>query len=165
MTETKHVGKATQPSGKRTTGTSRVAPAFSPEERAAAKTRAEELRAEARRSPRASEAEREGEVLAAIAGMPPADRAMAERLHAFIKASAPALAPRTWYGMPAYAKDGNTVCFFQPAYKFKTRYGELGFSDKANLDDGEMWPTRYALMKWTAASEARIRALLKRAVG
>jgi len=102
-------------------------------------------------------------VLAKIAEMPEADRAMAERLHAIIKASAPALAPRTWYGMPAYSKDGNVVCFFQSAQKFKTRYATLGFSDQANLDDGTMWPTYFALTKLTADDETRIGALVKKA--
>ena len=102
-------------------------------------------------------------MLAKIAEMPEPDRAMAERLHAIIKASAPALAPRTWYGMPAYAKDGNIVCHFQPAQKFKTRYATLGFSDKANLDEGTMWPNAFALTKLTADDEARIGALVKKA--
>ena len=104
-------------------------------------------------------------MLAKIAEMPEPDRVMAERLHAIIKASAPALAPRTWYGMPAYAKDGKVVCFFQSAQKFKTRYATLGFSDKANLDDGAMWPTAFALTELTAAEEAKIRALVKKAAG
>jgi uncharacterized protein YdhG (YjbR/CyaY superfamily) len=104
-------------------------------------------------------------VLEKIAEMPEPDRVMAERLHAVIKASAPALSPRLWYGMPAYAKDGNVVCFFQSAQKFKTRYATLGFSDKANLDEGAMWPTAYALTELTAADEARIGALVQKAVG
>ena len=128
------------------------------------KERARELKAGARRGSRAGKADGESEVLAKIAEMPEPDRAMAERLHALIKASAPALAPRTWYGMPAYAKDGNVVCFFQSAQKFKTRYATLGFSDKANLDDGAMWPTAFALTELTAAEEARIGALVKKAV-
>jgi uncharacterized protein YdhG (YjbR/CyaY superfamily) len=103
-------------------------------------------------------------VLAKIAEMPAPDRAIAERLHTIIKASAPALSPRTWYGMPAYAKDGNVVCFFQSAQKFNTRYATFGFSDKAYLDEGDMWPTAFALKKLTAADEARIGALVKRAV-
>lgn len=110
-------------------------------------------------------ADGETEVLAKIATFPQPDRAMAERLHAIIKANAPALTPKTWYGMPAYAKDGNVVCFFQNAQKFKTRYSTLGFSDKANLDDGHMWPTSFALTKLTEAEEARISALIKKAVG
>jgi uncharacterized protein YdhG (YjbR/CyaY superfamily) len=137
---------------------------FTDEERAAMKERAQELKAAARRGPRASQADGESDLLAKIAEMSESDRAMAERLHAIVKASAPGLAPRTWYGMPAYAKDGNVVCYFKPAQKFKTRYATLGFSDKANLDDGAMWPTEYALKKLTRADESRIRALLKQAV-
>ncbi len=136
---------------------------FTAEERAAMKDRAQELKAAARRRPRAAKANGESEVLAKIAEMTERDRAMAERLHAVIKASAPALSPRTWYGMPAYAKDGKVVCFFQPAQKFNTRYATLGFSDTANLDEGTMWPTYYALMELTANDEARIAALVKRA--
>ena len=128
------------------------------------KERAQELKAAARR-PRANrQADGESDVLAKIAEMPEPDRAMAERLHAIIKASAPALSPRTWYGMPAYAKDGKVVCFFQSAQKFKTRYATFGFSDKANLDEGAMWPTAFALKELTAAEEARIAALVKKAV-
>jgi uncharacterized protein YdhG (YjbR/CyaY superfamily) len=104
-------------------------------------------------------------VLEKIAAMPEPDRAMAERLHAIVKASAPALSPRTWYGMPAYAKDGKVVCFFQSGHKFKTRYATLGFSDKANLDKGAMWPTAFALKELTAAEEAKIRTLVKKAAG
>ena len=138
---------------------------FTDEERAAMKERAQELKAAARRGPRADKAEGESAVLAKIAEMPEPDRVMAERLHAIITASAPALAPRTWYGMPAYAKDGKVVCFFQSAQKFKTRYATLGFSDKANLDEGAMWPTTYALTtELTAADEATIVALVTRAV-
>jgi uncharacterized protein YdhG (YjbR/CyaY superfamily) len=137
---------------------------FTDEERAAMKERARELKAPARRGSRAVTADGEGDVLAKIAEMPEADRALAERLHALIKASAPTLSPRTWYGMPAYAKDSNVVCFFQSAQKFKTRYATLGFSDKANLDDGAMWPTAFALTELTAADEARISALVKKAV-
>jgi uncharacterized protein YdhG (YjbR/CyaY superfamily) len=135
---------------------------FTAEERAAMKERAQELKAA--RGPRAAKADGEGDVLAKIAEMPEPDRVMAERLHAIIKASAPDLSPRTWYGMPAYAKDGNVVCFFQPAQKFKTRYATLGFSDKANLDEGAMWPVTYALTELTAAEEARIGALVQQAV-
>jgi uncharacterized protein YdhG (YjbR/CyaY superfamily) len=137
---------------------------FTDEERAAMKERVRELKAAASRGPRASKPDGESDVLAKIAEMLPADRAMAERLHTIIKASAPALAPRTWYGMPAYAKDGNVLCFFRSAQKFKTRYATFGFSDKANLDEGDMWPTDFALKKLTAADEARIGALVKRAV-
>ncbi len=134
---------------------------FTDEERAAMKERAQELKAATRRGTHADEEEA---VLAKIAEMPEADRAMAERLHAVIKTSAKALSPRLWYGMPAYAKDGKVVCFFQSAHKFKTRYATLGFSDKANLDESQMWPTAFALKELTAAEEARILALLKRAV-
>jgi len=126
--------------------------------------RARELNA-ARRGSRASTADGESDVLAKIAEMPGTDRAIAMRLHAIVKASAPALSPRTWYGMPAYARDGNVVCFFQSAQKFKTRYATLGFSDKANLDDGAMWPTAFALKELSSAEEARIAMLVKRAAG
>src|SRR5436190_15975647 len=130
---------------------------FTAEEQAAMKDRARELKG-------AAKGDGEGDVLAKIAEMPKADRTMAERLHAIVKASAPELAPRTWYGMPAYAKEGKVVCFFQSAQKFKSRYATLGFSDKANLDDGAMWPTAFALTKLTDAEEAEIVALVKRAV-
>ena len=130
------------------------------EERDAMKARVKEQKDAARRGK--DEAEGERDVLAKIAEMPASDRAMAERLHAIVKASAPALSPRTWYGMPAYAKDGKVVCFFQSAQKFKTRYATFGFSDKANLDVGAMWPTAFALKELTAADEARIGALVKK---
>ena len=122
------------------------------------KERAQELKAAAGR------ADGERDVLAKIAEMPKPDRVMAERLHAIIKASAPALSPKTWYGMPAYAKDGKVVCYFQSAHKFKSRYATFGFNDTANLDQGSIWPTSFALMKLTATDEARIRALVKKAV-
>jgi uncharacterized protein YdhG (YjbR/CyaY superfamily) len=138
--------------------------AFTAEERAAMKEHARELKAAARRGPRAEEADGEGEVLAKIAGMAEPDRVMAERIHAIVKASAPALSPRLWYGMPAYAKDGNVVCHFQDAQKFKSRYATFGFSDKANLDEGSMWPVAFALTELTAADEARIGELVKKAV-
>ena len=131
---------------------------FTAEERAAMRERARELKAAA------GKAEAEGDVLAKIAEMPKADRVMAERVHAIVKASAPDLSPRTWYGMPAYAKDDKVVCFFRSAAKFKSRYATLGFSDKANLDEGEMWPTDFALKKLTAAEEKKIAALVKKAV-
>ena len=153
--------KGTQKPTKRTTGT--ASKGFTDEERAAMREHAREFKAAARRGPRTDEADGESDVLAKIAEMPEPDRTMAERLHGLIKAVAPALAPRTWYGMPAYAKDGNVVCFFQSARKFKTRYATFGFSDKANLDEGDMWPTAYALKALTAAEEARIGALLKQA--
>jgi uncharacterized protein YdhG (YjbR/CyaY superfamily) len=157
----------TQKSAKPATATGKTSEGFTDEERAAMKERARELRPAARRGPRAAradEADGESEVLAKISEMQEPDRAMAERLHAVIMASAPVLSPRTWYGMPAYAKDGKVVCFFQSAQKFKTRYATLGFSDKANLDEGAMWPTSYALTELTADDEARIGALVKRAV-
>jgi uncharacterized protein YdhG (YjbR/CyaY superfamily) len=136
---------------------------YTPEERAAMKERAQELKAAARRGTD-SGAEGEKDVLAKIAEMTAPDRAIAERLHAIIKANAPALSSRTWYGMPAYAKDGNVVCFFQSAGKFKSRYATLGFSDKAHLDDGQMWPTAYALRTLTGAEEERVIALLQKAL-
>src|SRR5216117_3176766 len=154
----------TRKSAKSTTAIGKAVKGFTDEERAAMKERVQELKAEARRGPRAKTADGESDVLAKIAQMPEPDRAMAERLHAIIKASAPALSPRTWYGMPAYAKDGNVVCFFQSAQKFKTRYATLGFSDKANLGEGAMWPTAFALKELTAAEEAKIGALVKKAV-
>jgi uncharacterized protein YdhG (YjbR/CyaY superfamily) len=153
----------TRKSTKSTVGISKTSEGFSDEERAAMKERAQELKGTARRGPRADTADGEGDVLAKIAEMPEPDRAMAERLHAVIKASAPALSPRTWYGMHAYAIDGKVVCFFQSAHKFKTRYATFGFSDQANLDDGAMWPTYFALTELTAADEARIGALVKKA--
>jgi uncharacterized protein YdhG (YjbR/CyaY superfamily) len=156
--------KDTKKSAKSTTASGKTFEGFTDEERAAMKERAQELKAAARRGPRAAKADGESDVLAKIAEMPEPDRVMAERLHAIIKASAPALSPRTWYGMPAYAKDGKVVCFFQSAQKFNTRYATFGFSDKANLDDGTMWPTYFALTELTATDEARIGALVKKAV-
>ena len=139
---------------------------FTDEERAAMKERAKELKAEARRSPRGKKekADGEGDVLTKIAEMKEPDRAMATRLHEIITASAPALSPKTWYGMPAYAKDGNVVCYFTPASKFNSRYATFGFNAGANLDDGAMWPTAFALKELTAAEEERITALVKQAV-
>ena len=136
---------------------------FTDEERAAMKERAQELKAAARRGPRAK-ADGESEVLEKIAEMTDSDRAIAERLHAIIKANAPELTPKTWYGMPAYAKDGKVVCFFQGAQKFKTRYATFGFNEPAKLDDGTMWPTSFALTKLTATNEEKIIALIKKAV-
>jgi uncharacterized protein YdhG (YjbR/CyaY superfamily) len=150
--------KATRKSAKSTTTKRKTSTGLSPEERAAAKARVQELRAEARG------AAGESAVLAAIAAMPKPDRAIAERLHAIIKATAPALSPKTWYGMPAYAKEGKVLCFYQSADKFKTRYATFGFTDEANLDEGDMWPTYFALKELTAAEEARIGKLLKKAV-
>jgi len=143
--------KSTQKAGKKVAG-------FTAEERAAMKERAQELKAEARK------ADGESALLAKIAEMPDPDRGMAERLHAIVKASAPALSPKTWYGMPAYARDGKVVCFFQSAAKFDARYATFGFNDTANLDEGHMWPTSFALKELTAAEEARITALVKKAV-
>jgi hypothetical protein len=150
--------KDTQKSGKSTPQPTRRSGGFTDEERGAMKERVKELKAAA------DKADGESDLLAKIAEMPERDRAMGKRLHAVIKASAPALSPRTWYGMPAYAKDGKVVCFFQSAQKFKTRYATLGFSDAANLDEGAMWPTAFALTKLTVGDEARISALVKKAV-
>lgn len=141
-------------------GVQESASGFTEEERAAMKERAQELKA----GPRVKE-DGERDVLAKIAEMPAPDRVMAERLHAIIKANAPTLSPKTWYGMPAYAKDDQVVCFFQPAQKFKARYATLGFSDKAKLDHGNLWPTSFALAELTPAEEAMIAALVKKAVG
>lgn len=156
--------KKTQESAKSTTtAIHKKSKGFTDEERAAMKARAQELKAEARANK--NKADGETDVLAAIAAMPEPDRSMAKRLHEIIKASAPALSPKTWYGMPAYAKgDGKVVCFFQSAQKFKTRYASLGFSDAANLDEGALWPVAFALKELTVAGEARIVALVKKAV-
>jgi hypothetical protein len=156
--------KDTQKSAKSATASGKTFEGFTAEERAAMKEHAQELKAVARRGPRATEADGEGAVLAKIAEMPEPDRAMAERLHAIIKASAPALTPRLWYGMPAYAKAGKIICHFQPAQKFKTRYATLGFSDQANLGEGAMWPVAYALTELTAPDEAKLSELVKKAV-
>src|SRR5579863_3671065 len=156
--------KETQKSAKDDTVAGKAVKGFTDEERLAMKERAQELKAEVRRGPRAKDEDGEGDVLAKIAEMPEPDRAMAARLHAIVKASAPALSPRTWYGMPAYAKDGDVVCFFQSAHKFKARYATFGFSDKANLDEGTLWPVAFALKELTAADEVRIRALVMKAV-
>jgi len=157
--------KDTQKSAKSSSTDDEAYKGFTDEERAAMKERVQEVKAAARRGPRADKADGERDVLAKIAEMPEADRAMAERLHALIKASAPALSPRTWYGMPAYVKDGKVVCFFQGASKFNARYATFGFNDTANLDEGAMWPTSFALKELTAAEEARIGALVEKAVG
>src|SRR5438128_10776828 len=156
--------KATQKSAKSTTAIGKTFKGFTDEERAAMKEHVQELKAAARSGPRADKADGESDVLAKIAAMPKPDRAMADGLHAIIKASAPALSPRLWYGMPAYAKDGKVVCFFQSGQKFKTRYATLGFSDQAHLDEGTMWPTAFSLTKLTADDEASIGALVKKAV-
>jgi uncharacterized protein YdhG (YjbR/CyaY superfamily) len=156
MAERKAAKRGTRRSAKSTTG--KASKRFTDEERVAMRERARELKAAERR------ADGESDVLAKIAEMPEPDRAKAERLHGIVKTSAPALSPRTWYGMPAYAKDGKVVCFFQSAQKFKTRYATFGFSDKANLDEGAMWPTSFALKELTDAEEARIGELVKKAV-
>jgi uncharacterized protein YdhG (YjbR/CyaY superfamily) len=155
--------KDTQKPAKGTTATGKASEGFTDEERAAMKERAQELKAAARADK--DKADGESAVLAKIAEMPEPDRAMGERLHAIIKASAPALSPKTWYGMPAYAnKDGKVVCYFQSAHKFNSRYATFGFNDVANLDEGAMWPTSFALKELTAAEEAKIGALVKKAV-
>ncbi len=150
-------------SAQSTTATGETFEGFSDEERGAMKARAQELKAAARRGAGADKADGESAVLAKIAEMPESDRILGERLHAIIKASAPALSPKLWYGMPAYAKDGKVVCHFQSAQKFNTRYATLGFSDQANLDEGPMWPVAFALMELTEADEARIGALVEQA--
>ena len=157
--------KDTQKPARSAAASNKKSEGFTDEERAAVKERAQELKAEARRGARSKKEKADGEsdVLAKIAEMPEPERSMANRLHALIKASAPGLAPKTWYGMPAYAKDGKVVCFFQSAQKFKTRYATLGFSDAANLDEGAMWPTAFALKELGPAEEARISALVKKA--
>jgi uncharacterized protein YdhG (YjbR/CyaY superfamily) len=149
--------KAKQKSAKSATATKKRYEGFTAEEKTAMQNRVKEMKVAK------SKADAESELLAKIAEMPESDRAMAKRLHAVVKASAPALSPTTWYGMPAYTKDGKVVCFFQSAQKFKTRYATLGFSDKANLDEGNMWPNAYALTKLTGPDEARIAALVKQA--
>jgi uncharacterized protein YdhG (YjbR/CyaY superfamily) len=156
--------KDTQKSAKKTAATDEKFEGFTAEERAAMKDRAQELKASARRGPRGKEADDEGALLAKIAEMAEPDRVMAERVHAVVTASAPLLSPKLWYGMPAYARDGKIVCFFQPAKKFKSRYATFGFNDAAMLDEGTMWPTAYALTRLTDDDEARIAALVKKAV-
>ena len=160
MAERKTAGKATKKSAKRAAATDKASKGFTEEERAAMRERARELKA----ASRPGGASEESAVLEKLAAMPAADRAMGERLHAIIRATVPDLSPRLWYGMPAYAKDGKVLCFFQNAQKFKTRYSTLGFSDTAALDEGQMWPTTFALKELTAAEEARIAELLRRAV-
>jgi uncharacterized protein YdhG (YjbR/CyaY superfamily) len=159
MAERKPATKGTRKSARSTSASGKASKLVTDEERAAMKDLVRE-----RRRARAAEADGESDVLAKIAEMPQPDRVMAERLHAVIKASAPALSPRTWYGMPAYAKEGNVVCFFQSAQKFNTRYATFGFNDKAHLDEGGMWPVAFALKRLTAAEEAKIGALVKKAV-
>jgi uncharacterized protein YdhG (YjbR/CyaY superfamily) len=155
--------KTTKKPAKNAVATSTKDKGFTAEEKAAMKERAQELKAEARANK--DKASGEADVLAKIAEMAEPERAMAKRLHEIIKANAPILTPKTWYGMPAYAKDGKIVCFFQSAQKFGSRYATLGFNDKANLDDGNLWPTAFALRKLSAAEEAKISALVKKAVG
>jgi len=162
VAERKTAKKGTQKPATRTTATGTSSKGLTDQERAAMKERADELKAEARADRDRAAGERD--VLAKIAEMSQPDRAMAERLHEIITAGAPDLSPKTWYGMPAYAKDGKVVCFFQSAEKFNSRYATLGFSDQANLDDGALWPTSFALKELTAAGEARIVALVKKAV-
>jgi uncharacterized protein YdhG (YjbR/CyaY superfamily) len=162
MAERKPANNGARQSARRTTG--KGSKGFTDEERAAMRERAEELKATARRGRGASKADGESDVLAKIAEMAEPDRAMAERLHVIIKETAPELSPRTWYGMPAYAKDGKVVCFFQSAQKFKTRYATFGFSDRAKLDEGALWPVAFALKRLTATEEAKIRALVQKAV-
>ena len=162
MAERKTANKSPQESGKSTTASGKTSKGFTDEERAAMKERAQELKAEARANKNKADGERD--VLAKIAEMQGPDRAMAKRLHAIVTASAPALSPKTWYGTPAYAKDGKVVCYFQSAQKFNSRYATFGFSDEANLDEGAVWPTSFALKELTAADETRIAALVKKAV-
>ena len=164
MAERNSAAKGTRSSAEGTTARGASSAGFTAEERAAMKEHARELKTSARRGSRATERDGESDVLAKIAEMPGPDRVIAERIHAIVKDAAPDLAPRTWYGMPAYARDGKVVCFFQPAQKFKTRYATLGFSDEANLDDGAMWPVTYALAELTADDEAKIAALVKKSV-
>jgi uncharacterized protein YdhG (YjbR/CyaY superfamily) len=156
--------KDTQKSAEKTAATDEKFEGFTAEERAAMKDRAQELKASARRGPRGKEADDEGALLAKIAEMAEPDRVMAERIHAVVTASAPLLSPKLWYGMPAYARAGKIVCFFQPAKKFKSRYATFGFNDAAMLDEGTMWPTAYALTGLTDDDEARIAALVTKAV-
>jgi len=158
MAERKPAKRATQQSARGTSANGKTFKGFSDEEKAAARERVRELKAEA------AKADGKTELLAAIARMQEPDRAIAKKVHALITAAAPALTPKTWYGMPAYAKDGNVICYFQNAGKFKVRYQTLGFSDKAKIDDGAMWPIQYALSKLTATEEAKISALVKKAV-
>jgi uncharacterized protein YdhG (YjbR/CyaY superfamily) len=158
MAERKPAKTGARQSANRTSANGKTSKGFNDEEKAAMRERARELKAEA------AKADGETELLAAIAKMQESDRAIAKKLHALIKAAAPALASKTWYGMPAYTKDGNIICFFQNAGKFKARYQTLGFTDKANLDDGAMWPNSYALKKLTPADEAKITVLVKKAV-
>jgi uncharacterized protein YdhG (YjbR/CyaY superfamily) len=166
MTSTqKPAQKSTQKPARKSGTAEKSFDGFTAEEREAMKDHAKELKASARRSPRTARADGESDVRAKIAEMEDADRVLAERLHEIVGTAAPQLTPRLWYGMPAYARDGKVVCFFQSAQKFKSRYATLGFSDQANLDDGTLWPTSYALTELTAGTEAQIIALIERAAG
>jgi uncharacterized protein YdhG (YjbR/CyaY superfamily) len=165
MAAKKTATKVTQKSANGTKAAGKPSKGFTAEELTAMREHAQEIKAAARGGSHADTEAEESAVLAKIAAMPTPDRAMAERIHAIIKASAPGLSPRLWYGMPAYAKDGKVICFFQAAQKFKTRYATFGFSDKAALDEGHMWPNAFALTGLTSAEEARIGALVKKAVG
>jgi uncharacterized protein YdhG (YjbR/CyaY superfamily) len=160
MAEKRSATKGTKRSAKATAATGKASQGLTADERAAMKERLRELKAAS-----SGKADGESDVLAAIAKMPGSDRAMAKRLHTIIKDSAPGLTPKTWYGMPAYAKDGKVVCFFRGAHKFKERYAMLGFNDAANLDKGAMWPVAFALTELTPADEAKIRTMVKKAVG
>ncbi len=162
MAERKPANKATQKSTNNTTATKKTSKGFTEDERAAMKARAQELKAEARANKNRADGERD--VLAAIAAMKEPDRVLAKRLHAIVEANAPGLWPKTWYGMPAYAMDGKVVCFFKSAEKFDSRYATFGFEEAANLDEGAMWPTSFALMELTASDEKKIAALVKKAV-
>jgi uncharacterized protein YdhG (YjbR/CyaY superfamily) len=162
MSQRKAATKTTNSSAKKTTPARKSSKVFSDEERAAMKEHAKEVKASRRGS--AGKADGESDVLAKISEMPKSDRLMAERIHAIVRATAPELSPKTWYGMPAYAKEGNVVCFFQSAQKFKSRYATLGFSDNANLDQGAMWPTYFALKELTPTEEKKISSLVKKAV-
>ena len=164
MAEKKTSKKTTRRPAKRTPPATKKHEGFTADERAAMKERARELKAPARRGRGAGKADGERDVLAKLAEMPEPDRVLGERLHAIIKASAPDLTPKTWYGMPAYAKDGKVVCYFTPASKFKERYATFGFNATANLDEGTMWPTSFAVTKLTAAEEKKIAALVRKAV-
>ena len=163
MAERKPTKKGTQTSASSTTSTKKRYEGFTDEEKAAMQDRVQEMKTDGRRASRADKADGESELLAKVAEMPASDRAMAKRLHAIVKAAAPGLSPTTWYGMPAYTKDGKVVCFFQSAQKFKSRYATFGFSDKANLDEGGLWPVAYAVKDLTGAEEAKIAALVKKA--
>ena len=163
MAERKLANKGTQKSATSTTATKKRYEGFTDDEKAAMQDRVQEMKTDGRRGSRGDKPDGESDLLAKVAEMPASDRAMAKRLHAVIKASAPMLSPKTWYGMPAYAKEGKVVCFFQSGQKFKSRYATFGFQDAANLDDGDIWPTSFALKRLSAAVEEKIGKLVKRA--